>query len=167
VTVTLAARIMLLLAAPAAIVWMAGAQAADPIKSGEWEFSTQLQAPSMRELPAGTSLPPGAQPAASGGGMPGGGMKVTHTQCVEPDKAVPSDPRRECKVEKMERKGSVIAWSTSCKGAQGTVESAGTARYSGDTMVANLNVHAPNGRGGVLETTQHIMGRYLGPCPAK
>lgn len=158
---TLAARIMLLLAAPAAIVWMAGAQAADPIKSGEWEFTTQLQAPSMRELPAGTALPPGAQPAA------GGGMKVTHTQCVEPDKAVPSDPRRECKVEKMERKGSVIAWSTSCKGAQGTVESAGTARYSGDTMVANLNVHAPNGRGGILETTQHITGRYLGPCPAK
>jgi hypothetical protein len=34
-------------------------------------------------------------------------------------------------------------------------------------MVANLNVHAPNGRGGVLETTQHITGRYLGPCPAK
>jgi Protein of unknown function (DUF3617) len=159
---TLAARIMLLLAAPAAIVWMAGAQAADPIKSGEWEFSTQLQAPSMRELPAGTSLPPGAQPAVSGGGM-----KVTHTQCVEPDKAVPSDPRRECKVEKMDRKGSVIAWSTSCKGAQGTVESAGTARYSGDTMVANLNVRAPNGRGGVLETAQHITGRYLGPCPAK
>jgi hypothetical protein len=162
VTVTLAARIMLLVAAPAAIVLMAGAQAADPIKSGEWEFSTQLQAPSMRELPAGTSLPPGAQSAASGGGM-----KVAHTQCVEPDKAVPSDPRRECKVEKMERKGSVITWSTSCKGAQGTVESAGTARYSGDTMVANLNVHAPNGRGGVLETTQHITGRYLGPCPAK
>jgi len=153
------ARIILLLAAPAAIAWMAGAQAADPIKSGEWEFSTQLQASA---LPSGTSLPPGAQPAAAGGGM-----KVTHTQCVEPDKAVPSDPRRECKVERMERKDSVITWKTSCKGAQGIVESAGTARYSGDTMVANLNVRAPNGQGGVLETSQHITGRYLAPCPAK
>ena len=157
----LAFRTVLQVAALTAMALTVSAHAAEDVKSGEWEFGTQLQAPAQRELPAGASLPPGAQPAA------GGGMKVTHTQCVEADKAVPSDPRRECKVEKMERKGGVITWSTTCKGAQGTVESAGTARYSGNTMEANLNVRVPNGRGGVMETTQYITGRYLGPCSGK
>lgn len=158
---TLAARIMLVLAVPIAIAAMARAPAADAVKPGQWEFDTQLQAPAMPELPAGASLPAGTRTAA------GGGMKVTHTQCVEPDKAIPTDPRRECNVEKMERKGSVLTWSTTCKAPQGTVESAGTARYRGDTMEANLNVRAPNGRGGFIETTQHVTGRYIGPCPGK
>lgn len=158
---TLAARIMLILAVPIAIAAMARAPAADAVKSGQWEFDTQLQAPAVPEPPAGASLPAGTRPAA------GGGMKVTHVQCVEPDKAIPTDPRRECKIERMESRGGVLTWSTICTGAQGTVESAGTARYHGDTMEANLNVRAPNGRGGFIETTQHVTGRYLGPCPGK
>jgi hypothetical protein len=139
----------------------AGARAADDaVKPGQWEFQTQLQG-AMPELPPGVSLPPGIQPAA------GAAANVSHRQCIEPDEAVPSDPRRNCKVDRIERSGNVINWTTTCQVGPGTVVSTGTARYAGDTMEANLNVRAPNGRGGTIETKQHITGRYLGPCPGR
>jgi hypothetical protein len=116
-----------------------GAHAADAVKPGQWEFQTRLQ---------------GA----------GAGMAVSHRQCVQPDKAVPSDPRGGCKVDRMQRSGNVINWTTSCQAAQGTVVSTGVARYRGDTMDASMNTRAPNGSGGFIDTTQHITGRYLGPC---
>ncbi len=159
---TLTARMMLILAAPAIMAALTAAHAAEAVKSGEWEFNAQLQGAAMPQLPPGVTLPPGTELGS------GGGMKVTHKQCVEPDRAVPSDPRRECKVDSMERKESVITWSTTCKAPQGAiVASAGTARYSGNTMEANLNTRAPNGSGGFFETSQHITGRYLGPCPSR
>ena len=157
----IAARMLTLSALLVAWAATSDTRADDAIKPGEWEFQTQLQVAAMPELPPGVSLPPGIQAGA------GSGMKVSHRQCVEPDKAVPSDPRSECKVDRIERSGNVISWTTTCKAAQGTVVSSGTARYHGDTMEANLNVRAPNGRGGVIETKQNIAGRYLGPCTGK
>ena len=155
----IAVRMVLLLGLPAAVAVVTGARAADAVKPGQWEFQTQLQGAGMPALPPGVTLPAGMQAGA------GGGMKATHRQCIDPDKAVPSDPRRECKVDRMQRSGNVINWTTNCQAAQGTVMSTGTARYSGDTMEANLNVRAPNGSGGFIETAQRITGRYLGPCP--
>jgi hypothetical protein len=161
VKVKLAARMLLVLglAGPYLATSLTGAEAADAVRSGQWEFNTQLQAVGTAALPPGISLPPGA--------AAGGGMKVSHRQCIEPDKAVPSDPRRACNVDRMERKGAVITWSTTCKAPQGDVKSTGTARYSGTVMQANLNVRAPNAAGGAIETTQRITGRYLGPCTKK
>jgi hypothetical protein len=126
----------------AAGIGSAAAQAADPVKPGRWEFHSQLQMP----------------------GMAAAGQGVSHTQCVEPEKAVPTDPRRNCTVERVNRQENVITWSTSCTAPQGNVQSTGTARYSGNTMEANMNVRVPNGHGGYIETKQHITGRYLGPC---
>jgi hypothetical protein len=144
----------LLLAAGSA---MPPAHAADAIKPGKWEFSVRLQTAAPPKLPPGVSLPPGVK-------LPTSGTPVTHTQCIDTEKAVPSDPRQECKVNSIQRSGSTIAWRTTCHTAQGTVESAGNARYSGDTMVATMNTRTPNGSGGSIDTTQHITGRYLGAC---
>ena len=134
------------------------AQAADGIKPGRWEFTSQTQMPAMPQLPPGTQLPPGVQL------RPGGGMNVTHTSCVEPDKAVPTDPRGDCKVERMQRNGATINWSTTCTTAQGPVRSEGVARYAGDTMEATMTTRVPGAGGAAMDTTQRITGRYLGPC---
>lgn len=133
------------------------AHAADAIKPGKWEFTARLQNAVPPKLPEGVKLPPGVK-------LPAGGMAVTHTQCIDTEKAVPSDPRRACKIDSIKRDGTAISWRTTCHGAQGTAESAGSARYSGDTMVATMNTRTPNGSGGYLDTTQHITGRYLGAC---
>jgi hypothetical protein len=135
------------------------AHAADAIRGGRWEFTSQTQMPQqMPQLPPGVTLPPGVRME------PGGGMNVTHTSCVDPSRAVPTDPRPECKIDKMQRNGGIVNWATTCRTARGAVRSEGVAHYSGDTMEATLTTHIPQGNGPVMTTQQHIAGRYLGAC---
>ena len=131
------------------------AYAADAIKPGRWEFTARMQMPPM---PPGVSLPPGVSAPA------GGGVNATHTGCIEPDKAVPTDPRPECKIDRVERKGGRVSWATTCTTAQGSVRSQGVARYAGERMEANLITQVPQADGRTMETRQHIAGRYLGSC---
>src|SRR5437588_6576445 len=132
-------------------------RAADAVKPGKWEFGAQVQAPAMPQPPPGASLPSGVQ-------LQSGGMSASHTMCVEPDKAVPTDPRPECRIERMTRNGGTVNWATTCTTGQGNVRSEGVAHYSGDTMDATLTTHVPQAGGRAMETTQRITGRYLGPC---
>jgi hypothetical protein len=159
--------IALLLLMPLSIPLPAGpgitfAYAADAIKPGRWEFTSQMQTPAMPatpQLPPGVTLPLGVtMPPA------GGGMNVTHTSCIETDKAVPTDPRPECKIDRMQRDGGTVSWATTCTTGQGTIRSQGVARYSGDTMNSTLITQVPQAGGNTMETTQRITGRYLGPC---
>lgn len=143
----------LLLAGPAILP----AHAADQVKPGKWEFTSKLDMASPPKLPAGVSLPAGMK-------LPTSGMAVTHTQCVNTETSVPNDPRSGCKIDRIRRHGSAIDWWTTCHTAQGTANSAGSARYSGDTMAATMNTRTPNGSGGFIQTTQHITGHYLGAC---
>ena len=149
-----AAILLALLQAGTAI----NAGAAETIKPGRWEFTSQMQMPGGAQLPPGTSMPPGVQ------GRPGGGMSATHTSCIAADKAVPTDPRPECRVERMQRQGATITWSSSCTTGQGTVRSDGVANYRGNSMEATLTTHVPGQGGAVMDTRQRITGRYLGPC---
>ena len=136
----------------------APARAADTVKPGKWEFTSQLQAPAMPQPPSGASLPSGVQP------RPGGGVSASHTSCVEPDKAVPTDPRPECKIERMTRNGGSVSWATICTSPRGEVRSEGVAHYAGNTMEATLTTHIPQPGGPEMQTRQRITGRYLGPC---
>jgi Protein of unknown function (DUF3617) len=134
------------------------ASAAETIKPGRWEFTSQMQMPGGAQMPSGTSLPPGVQ------ARPGGGMSATHTSCINPDRAVPTDPRPECRVERMQRNGATIVWSSSCTTGQGVLRSDGVAHYAGNSMEATLTTHVPGHGGAVMDTKQHITGRYLGAC---
>ena len=134
-----------------------GVHAADAVKPGKWEFTSQMQMPAMPPLPPGVSLPAGVQPRP-------GGVSATHTGCVDPDRAVPTDPRHECTIDRMTRTGGTVSWATTCATAQGTVRSEGVAHYSGDTMEATLTTHIPQAGGRAIETSQRITGHYLGPC---
>ena len=155
-TRTLAAAAILLATFQAGTMMSAGA--AETIKPGRWEFTSQMQMPGGAQMPSGTSLPPGVQ------GRPGGGMSATHSSCINPDQAVPTDPRPECRVERMQRNGATITWSASCTTGQGTVRSDGVAHYAGNAMEAALTTHVPGQGGAVMDTKQRITGRYLGPC---
>jgi hypothetical protein len=130
---------------------------ADAVKPGQWEFTSQMQMPGMPQMPAGAQMPPNVQ-------MQAGGMKSTYRTCIDSEKAVPSDPRGQCKVENVRREGATISWTGTCATGQGTVRSEGAARYSGDTMEANLTTHVPGANGQAMKTTQHITGHYVGAC---
>ena len=131
---------------------------ADTVKPGQWEFTSQMQ------MPGGTQMPPGMQMPSGTTMPPGAGMRSTYQACIDSEKAVPSDPRGQCKIDNVRRNGATVSWTGTCTTGQGAVRSEGVARYSGDRMEGNLTTHVPGANGQVMNTTQHITGRYLGAC---
>ena len=131
---------------------------ADTVKPGQWEFTSQMQ------MPGGAQLPPGMRTPSGTSMQPGAGMRSTYRACIDSERAVPSDPRGACKIDNVRRNGATVSWTGTCTTAQGTVRSEGVARYSGDTMDANLTTHVPGAGGQAMNTTQHITGRYVGAC---
>ncbi|MBV8936965.1 MAG: DUF3617 family protein [Alphaproteobacteria bacterium] len=122
-------------------------QAADEIKSGIWQFTTRMQ------------LPGGAQPPA------GGSPPMTLTACIDSANPIPAESQ--CKLEQMDRRGSVVTWTMTCNSPRGAIRSAGSARYAGDTMEATLTARVPGPNGQPVDSPGSITGRYLAPCDAK
>jgi hypothetical protein len=131
--------------------------AAAPVKPGRWEFTAQLRTPAPASAAA-------TQPPAVAAPPGGGGMATSYTSCLESDNAVPADVGPQCRLDRHDRRGSRIAWSMTC--ADTGVRADGVAQYRGDTMAATVVSHIPGTAGRVTDMTQHLTGRYLGPCPA-
>lgn len=129
--------------------------AAGRIKPGLWEFTSELQA-------AAVSLAAAGKPAQETPTQAAGGAKTTYTSCIAPDDAVPAELGPQCKLDRSERKGARITWWMSCESTQ--LQAEGVAQYAGDTMQATMISHLRGAAGAVTDVTQHITGRYLGPC---
>lgn len=129
--------------------------AAGRIKSGLWEFTSELQA-------AAVSLAAAGKPAQETPTQAAGGAKTSYTSCIAPDDAVPAELGRQCKLDRSERKGARITWWMSCESTQ--LQAEGVAQYAGDTMQATMISHLRGAGAAVTDVTQDITGRYLGPC---
>jgi hypothetical protein len=158
-----AAPVLAAAMAAGAIAWTAAAtHAADAIRTGKWEFAAQVQLP---HLPPGVALPPGLK-------IGPGGINVTRTACVNqstlvpPGLHLPAEQHGQCKVEHLERDEGTVRWLVSCSGAPGSVRAEGVAHYTGDKMEATLTTHSVDSAGHAQATSQHVTGRYLGPCDA-
>lgn len=127
----------------------AAARAADAVKTGKWQFTTQMQ------LPAPQS-PAGSQSAA------GSGQPMTRTACI--DAAHPIPVEAPCKLDDVRQNGGTVTWTMTCNMPQGPVHSTGSAHYAGETMEANLIARVPGPNGQPVDAPGRIMGRYLGPC---
>jgi hypothetical protein len=128
-------------------------RAADEIKAGKWEFTTQMQ------LPGAAQSPPGA-PAPAGGNAP-----MTRTSCIDAANPIPAEAQ--CKLDRVDRRGGVVTWAMTCNTPRGPILSAGSGRYAGDTMEATLTARVPGPAGQPVDSPGRITGRYLGPCDAK
>ena len=131
--------------------------AEDGIKPGQWQFTSELQAPAPVAGPQ-SSKPTSAQPQPPSDNS----AKTTYMACIASDKAVPAglDPR--CQLAGTQRQGSRVTWSMNC--ANTRVRSDGVAQYHGDTMDGTMVSHVPGAKGAATDLTQHITGRYVGPC---
>jgi hypothetical protein len=142
------------------------AQGAEAIRAGKWEFATQVQVSNLPKLPPGVKLPPGIN-------IGPGGIAVTRTTCVDPAAAIPPDlhpPTRQhgqCKVDRLDRDGGTVRWLTTCTTPQGKVRSEGVAHYRGDRMEATMTTHMVAPGGHAQDSSQHVTGRYLGPCDGR
>ena len=128
-------------------------RAADEIKEGKWEFTTQMQ------LPGAAQSPPGFQASA------GGNAPMTLTTCI--DAANPIPAQAQCKLDRVERHGGVVTWAMTCNTPRGPILSAGSGRYTGDTMEATLTARVPGPDGKPVDAPGKITGHYLAPCDAK
>ena len=127
-------------------------RAADEIKAGKWQFTTQMQLP-------GATQPPGVQAAA------GGNAPMTRTACIDAANPIPAEAQ--CTLDRVDRHGSVVTWAMTCNSPRGPILSAGSGRYAGDTMEATLTARVPGPNGQPVDTPGRITGHYLAPCDAK
>jgi uncharacterized protein DUF3617 len=158
----------------ASVLALAAAHPADAqtaIKPGKWEYTVTMQMPNMPQVPPGVQLPPNVQMQQGAGGM-----SITHTSCMngsDPTAELrrPGGPRGsaegQCKVERLQQNGATVSWASTCKTPQATVHSEGTAHYNGDRMEANFTTRTTHASGPPIQVSQHVDGRYLGPCDAK
>jgi hypothetical protein len=128
-------------------------RAADEIKAGKWEFTTQMQ------LPGAVQSPPGVQASA------GGSAPMTRISCIDAANPIPAEAQ--CKLDQVDRRGGAVTWAMTCNTPRGPILSAGSARYAGDTMEATLTARVPGPTGQPVDTPGRISGRFLGPCDAK
>ena len=128
-------------------------RAADEIRAGKWQFTTQMQ------LPGAAQSPPGVQASA------GGNAPMTRTACIDSANPIPAEGQ--CKLDQVDRRGAVVTWAMTCNTPRGPILSAGSGRYAGDTMEATLTARVPGPNGQPVDTPGRITGRYLGACDAK
>lgn len=133
--------------------WVGSAHSADEIKSGKWQFTTQMQMPAMAASPP------------SGQAGPGGAPDMVRTACIDAGNPIPAEAQ--CKLDKVQRNGGVVTWAMTCNSPRGPIQSAGSARYAGDTMEATLTARIPGPNGQPVDTPGRITGRYIGPCDTK
>ena len=128
------------------------------VKPGRWQFTAELQTPAAPKSPDAARSAQGALPQS------GGGIKTSYYGCVTSERAVPVEFGPQCKLDSTERNGPAITWAMTCTNPQGGVRSDGVAQYAGDTMEATMISHLPGADGKLTDLTQHITGRYVGPC---
>ncbi|HEX6443067.1 MAG TPA: DUF3617 family protein [Stellaceae bacterium] len=154
-----------------AVAAIHAADAQTAIKAGKWEYTVTMQMPNMPQLPPGVKPPPNvqAQPGADG-------MTITHVSCLNS-----GDPTAElrrargpqgsaegqCKVERLKQEGATVSWASTCTMPEATVHSEGSAHYDGDRMEANFTTRTTHASGPPIQVSQHVNGRYVGPCDAK
>ncbi len=90
---------------------------------------------------------------------------MTLTACINSANPIPAEGT--CNVDRVDRRGSLVNWAMTCNSPRGPIQSAGSARYAGDTMEATLTARVPGPNGQPIDTPGHITGHYLGPCDAK
>ena len=117
-----------LLALSLATAVSVAAQAADEIKSGKWEFTTQMQLP-------------GAVQSAPSGQAAGGNAPMTRIACIDAANPIPAEAQ--CKVDQVDRRGSLVTWAMTCNSPRGEIHSAGSARYAGNTMEGTVTARVP------------------------
>jgi hypothetical protein len=142
------------------------AGAAEGIRPGKWEYTVTTRMPNM---PQAQQLPPNVPMPA------GGGMTATHTSCVTSNDPAaelakphgPAGAQSRCNVDRMDRSGTTVSWATTCTNPDGVSRSEGTARYTADRVDADSRTRTTRQNGGAMEVSNHIVGRYLGPCDGR
>jgi hypothetical protein len=84
---------------------------------------------------------PGAVQSAPPGQAAGGNAPMTRTACINAANPIPAEAQ--CKVDQVDRRGSLVTWAMTCNSPRGEIHSAGSARYAGNTMEGTVTARVP------------------------
>ena len=156
---------MVLMVVSATLVLAGTAEAADDIREGKWEFTSEMQMegmPQMPALPPGVALPPGISVSTRGNTM-----HSTVVKCVTKEDLLPASSEQKndakCKTTKMERRGNMVKWSTVCNDGGMKMTGNGVATYSGAVMDSTMTM-TTEGQGQSIRQTVKTKGKSLGLC---
>jgi len=133
--------------------------AAADLRAGKWGFTAQVTSLVTHLAPRAVAPPPGV-------GITGGvGLGGTHILCITPQRMVPQPAsKNRCTFDRMDRSHGTVTWAMTCTASDSKTRISGKATYTGDTMEGTMTIHGSGTGGYSLDMTQHITGKYLGPC---
>ncbi|RTL58058.1 MAG: DUF3617 domain-containing protein [Rhodocyclaceae bacterium] len=144
-----------------------GAHAADGMKPGLWEITSDMSGSGMPAMPK-ISDAQRKQMEAAGVKMPamgGQGMSMSHKICVTPEQAKkgtpPEDPKQKCEQTDIKTSGKTTSWKVSCSGQQkmtgtGSITYESPERYSGETAM-----QMQGGPQGAMAMQMKFKGQWL------
>ena len=95
----------------------------------------------------------------------GGNAPMIRTACIDADNPIPAETQ--CKVDQVDRRGSLVTRAMTCNSPRGEIHAAGSARYASNTMEGTVTTRVPGANGQPIDTPGHIAGRYIAPCDTK
>lgn len=113
----------------------------NPQKPGKWRHTMQIE---MANMPI--KMPP-----------------ITFEHCVteedlkDPQKAVPQDPKSECKIGDYKITGNTVSWTMDCPKQK--MKGEGKLTYTADSYTGTMHMTI-----GEQEMTTKYSGKYLGGC---
>jgi hypothetical protein len=90
---------------------------------------------------------------------------MTLTACINAANPIPAEAH--CKVNQVDRRGSLVTLAMTCNSPRGEIQFAGSARYAGNTMEGTVTARVPGPDGQPVDTSGHIAGRYPAPRDVK
>ena len=143
------------------------ALAAETMKPGLWEVSSEMSGGNMPAMPK-LSDAQRKQMEAAGVKMPAGGgkgMSFSSKVCITPEQAKkgtpPDDPNMKCEQTDVKTSGKTTSWKVACTGQQkmtgtGSITYDSPERYSGETAM-----QVQGGPNGPMNMQQKFKGQWL------
>lgn len=133
--------VFVVLVALCVMSFSAAAADVSPQKPGKWQVKMQMEMPGMP-----VKMPPITV-----------NVCLTEEDLADPQKAVPNDPKSDCKVSDYEIDGNTVTWSMSCPKQNMTGE--GEITYDGESYDGRMNMKM-----GEQEMKMKYSGKWMGAC---
>jgi hypothetical protein len=112
-----------------------------PQKPGKWQLTMQMEMPGMP-----VKLPPVTME-----------MCITEEDLQDPQKAVPNDPKSDCKVGEYKVDGNTVTWTVDCPKNQ--MKGSGEITFSDDSYDGSMEMTM-----GEQQMKTKYSGKWLGEC---
>ena len=131
--------VVCLIAVAAAVV--AAQPARSPQKPGKWQIKMEMEIPGMP-----MKMPPITTEVC-----------LTEAELADPQKAVPNDPKSDCKVGDYKVKGNIVSWTVDCPKQK--MKGEGEITFTDDSYTGNMKMTMDQ-----RQMSTKYSGKYLGAC---